>query len=772
MNENLLVSTNRTSLRPLCRNLIRGIALLASFRVTFLPGEEQFICLSPSGKRYPQAESLFKLLEGLEPASPVDELLAGAGNDLVEWLCGESGRALPVMETGLDELLQEIRRQSLFRSCGQATNSFKWFWAMWEEFYPLPQHFQAAGAGAINSSAQRDEKRAAAGEKEFAPSIGNAARSLLEVLPRDAEFVLDIGCGPGYMEKVLPADVSVLAMDIDAEALKEVDRQNCVGDITAIPLKDGAVDMVMACDVLEHLADDALQKAVSELERVSRKYIYLQVPFQEDPLMAMAYCPACRNVWHVNQHKQSFDQQRLTALVSKEWRPVCVNFTGEMSLRRKGLLEAKAIQRLGWNVHCVENAVCPNCGEKSVVVGQTERKALQHLAEFDAEHPFPAYTEIGILFCHVRQKPELGPRDEEERPRPEKRALNALVPCEGIQVQQVYTATEMLPGVYMHGCRMEVKEDRICFARDRVDTAWVAVAFPALLPRYTGIEVTGFIPEGPGSVSVSMLDAESKEFYLREWEWSGRSETYVMEKPEGYGPVYIKLYFRSCELILSSCRLIGGEDVPYWFYHKGPDRFLRFDKEHIRYSLLLAEDGSASFSHEPEDWLELTSALEQRQERALSNFARALGDTASPVCQADNRELIRHCPPAELHTGQEAEDGRGAGHRGDDARTLIIDSLVVESAAAFLGDVPRGVSPSQVPWDGRKIIIDSLFVEAIMGVCEGGRPSRIRQKAFAALRNGKRRLHGWLRRHSRLYELLISMGLKELYFKIKRRIKL
>ncbi len=73
------------------------------------------------------------------------------------------------------------------------------------------------------------------------------------------------------MEKVLPADVSVLAMDIDAEALKEVDRQNCVGDITAIPVKDGAVDMVMACDVLEHLADDALQKAVSELERVSRR---------------------------------------------------------------------------------------------------------------------------------------------------------------------------------------------------------------------------------------------------------------------------------------------------------------------------------------------------------------------------------------------------------------------------------------------------------------------------------------------------------------------
>ena len=197
-----------------------------------------------------------------------------------------------------------------------------------------------------------------------------------------------------------------------------------------------------------------------------------------------------------------------------------------------------------------------------------------------------------------------------------------------------------------------------------------------------------------------------------------------------------------------------------------------FDKEHIRYSLLLAEDGSASFSHEPEDWLELTSALEQRQERALSNFARALGDTASPVCQADNRELIRHCPPVELHTAQEAEDGRGAGHRGDDARTLIIDSLVVESAAAFSGDVPRGVSPSQVPWDGRKIIIDSLFVEAIMGICEGGRPSRIRQKAFAALRNGKRRFHGWLRRHSRLYELLISMGLKELYFKIKRRSKL
>ena len=95
-----------------------------------------------------------------------------------------------------------------------------------------------------------------------------------------------------------------------------------------IPMADGSVDLVMACDVLEHLPDPVLKKGIAELMRVGRKYIYLQVPFQEPSLMAMALCSRCGHVWHINHHKRRYTQQELTALLPESWEPVCVNYTG------------------------------------------------------------------------------------------------------------------------------------------------------------------------------------------------------------------------------------------------------------------------------------------------------------------------------------------------------------------------------------------------------------------------------------------------------------
>ena len=51
-----------------------------------------------------------------------------------------------------------------------------------------------------------------------------------------------------------------------------------LGDILNLPLKDDSVDMAIACDVLEHIDPKELDKAVSEMKRVAKKYVYLQTP--------------------------------------------------------------------------------------------------------------------------------------------------------------------------------------------------------------------------------------------------------------------------------------------------------------------------------------------------------------------------------------------------------------------------------------------------------------------------------------------------------------
>lgn len=790
MTWNIEVLTAGVPIRPLAKNILRAVALQACCKVSFCAAEGDLVWAPDTGERYPCTKELLEAVRAMTPDSPADAMV-DVYRQFLYWLEDNVGRtARQAVE--LAPLLREVRRQSLFHLASEDAGAFEAFWRRWDEFYPRPQRFEIVGSSAINETNEGEaEDYLAAHQKadDGVPSIDNAIASFLNVLPRDVETVLDIGSGPGYVNRNLPPDLSVLAMDISKEILRGNLRQTCVGDIMDIPLADGSVDMVMACDMLEHLPDDVLAKGMAELERVSRKYLYLQVPFQEDPVMAMAYCPACRNVWHVNHHKRFFDQQRLTDLVSGAWRPVCVNYTGDVSLRRKELLEAAVAHRLGWNMYCVEGAVCPNCGGKSANVGQGERQVLRRLADFDADRPFPAYTEIGVLFCRVDQQPDTGWPARQTGFDRLRRACNVLQPSSEVRPRQVYTATEMTPGLYLQGCTMEAEQDAFRFARqDQAETAWFAVSFPALARHYTALEVTGAMPGGPGNVSVALLDAEGREFYVCEWEWGETPTTCRLEGQWEYAPVYVKIYFKAQNVTLYHCRLAGDEDVPCWFYPGGQSGFLRFEKDGVRYALLMPAEGLA-LSHEPEHWLQLTGETHRRQENALQRFVQA-------VCPAPQDERAAECPPdaepreapekdaraliVDSLLATELQEAPGPLPQGDapqplppgDARTLIIDSLVVESAAAFSGDVPRGVSPSQVPWDGRKIIIDSLFVEAIMGICEGGRPSRIRQKAFAALRNGKRRLHGWLRRHSRLYELLISMGLKELYFKIKRRIKL
>ena len=140
------------------------------------------------------------------------------------------------------------------------------FWEQWRRYYPLPQTFEIRGKSTINEVNQQEagdylqaHNQTAQGE----PSIDRAARSLVSSLPADVERILDIGSGPGYGNRQIPADYAVLAMDIEEEILRGNVRQTCVGDIMDIPMADGSVDLVMACDVLEHLPDPVLKKGIA-----------------------------------------------------------------------------------------------------------------------------------------------------------------------------------------------------------------------------------------------------------------------------------------------------------------------------------------------------------------------------------------------------------------------------------------------------------------------------------------------------------------------------
>jgi SAM-dependent methyltransferase len=123
--------------------------------------------------------------------------------------------------------------------------------------------------------------------------------------------VLDVGCGTGANGPVL-AEQGHFAVGIDASPipLGLTPRGHAVrlrGDAAALPFQDGAFDLVVALDVLEHLDDD--RAAARELARVL-------VPGGA----LVVFVPALRILWglqdDVSHHRRRYRKRELEDLVS------------------------------------------------------------------------------------------------------------------------------------------------------------------------------------------------------------------------------------------------------------------------------------------------------------------------------------------------------------------------------------------------------------------------------------------------------------------------
>lgn len=108
--------------------------------------------------------------------------------------------------------------------------------------------------------------------EEFAKYVRDLAVSLR------CTSVLEIGCGTGIDLRLFPetldvhgVDLNDTALDIAKEKLPRFDFRK--SSITDLPFDDSSVDFVFTHQLLNYLEDDVLEKGVSEMYRVARKYI-------------------------------------------------------------------------------------------------------------------------------------------------------------------------------------------------------------------------------------------------------------------------------------------------------------------------------------------------------------------------------------------------------------------------------------------------------------------------------------------------------------------
>ena len=90
--------------------------------------------------------------------------------------------------------------------------------------------------------------------------------------------VLEIGCGTGIDLRLFPDTFEINGIDLNDNALKIAKEKLPQGDfkkgtITDLPFEDSSIDFVFTHQLLNYLDDETLEKGISEMYRVAKKYI-------------------------------------------------------------------------------------------------------------------------------------------------------------------------------------------------------------------------------------------------------------------------------------------------------------------------------------------------------------------------------------------------------------------------------------------------------------------------------------------------------------------
>jgi len=129
---------------------------------------------------------------------------------------------------------------------------------------------------------------------------------IIELIPEDTKTIVDVGCGNGVITNILGEKYEVIGVDRSEHALRMVKTKKVKASSENIPLPDHSFDMVFSSELLEHLEDAVLQKTIQEFERLTKKYILITVPNNENPDKLLIKCPSCHYIYNSPNHLRRF----------------------------------------------------------------------------------------------------------------------------------------------------------------------------------------------------------------------------------------------------------------------------------------------------------------------------------------------------------------------------------------------------------------------------------------------------------------------------------
>ncbi len=144
---------------------------------------------------------------------------------------------------------------------------------------------------------------------------------ILAQIPATAEWILDVGCGSGWLAKELvPQKRKVISMDItDINPIKIQRRMSSeyhnavVADVFELPFKADSIDCIVASEIIEHVPDPAkFMKALFSVLKPGGRFI-ITTPYNE--FIRTSLCIHCNRLTPHNAHLHSFTENTIRKLL-------------------------------------------------------------------------------------------------------------------------------------------------------------------------------------------------------------------------------------------------------------------------------------------------------------------------------------------------------------------------------------------------------------------------------------------------------------------------
>ena len=139
----------------------------------------------------------------------------------------------------------------------------------------------------------------------------------LAALPDDVASGLEIGFYDLRVTDSLRARMDLVSIDLPRPVRDHEGRRLAFADIGKLPFRDRVFDIVICTEVLEHLEEEALARGVRELQRVSRRYILVSVPYQQRVWNEMFKCAECGHVCNSMGHVNYLDDTSLVRMFNR-----------------------------------------------------------------------------------------------------------------------------------------------------------------------------------------------------------------------------------------------------------------------------------------------------------------------------------------------------------------------------------------------------------------------------------------------------------------------